>query len=118
MVTIRVTHVVLHMADDRIAPVGHVHRAVATHLDIRWAEVWIARYQNGLDLLGCNLRTVVFDFMLQYAKETDAIADKEIALVLVWKLTAGKNAGGGHGPHSHLEPWFVANAFANIHIGA
>ena len=38
-----VAEVVLHVADDRILPVGEVDGAVGPHLEIGGAEVWIAR---------------------------------------------------------------------------
>ena len=43
MVAAGVPHVVLHVADDDVLPVGHVHGAVAADLEIGWAEVAVFR---------------------------------------------------------------------------
>ena len=43
MVAAGVPHVVLHVSDDDVLPVGHVHGAVAADLEIGWAEVAVFR---------------------------------------------------------------------------
>ena len=88
MIAIRITHIVLHVTDDRVAPIGDVHCTVTTHLDIGRAKSRIARNKNGLDFFGGYLRTVVLHFMLENAQETDAITDQEVALVFFGEMTA------------------------------
>ena len=88
-VPVRVPHVVLHVPDDRVGPIGDIERTVATDLDVGRAEVWIARDEDRLDFLGGDIRSVVFDFMLENTEEADAIADQEVALVLFREQAAG-----------------------------
>ena len=88
-VPVRVPHVVLHVPDDRVGPIGDIERTVATDLDVGRAEVWIARDEDRLDFLGGDIRSVVFDFMLENTEEADAIADQEVALILFREQAAG-----------------------------
>ena len=54
--------------------------------------------------------------MLQDTQESDAIADQEVALILLWEQTAREDSRSCHGTHSHFEPLFVSNPFADVHI--
>ena len=88
VVPVWVTHIVLHVANESICPIRHINRTIATDFNICRSEIWIGRYQNRFDFRRCNIGPVIANFMLQYAEESDAVTDKEIALVGIREVAA------------------------------
>ena len=105
VVAARVADVVLHMADDRVGPVGHVQRPVVTDLEVAGTKVGVGRYQQiagfgAVDIsgLGIELELVLLD-----PEERDDIEDQEVALALRREMITGENPARGYRPHGLLE---------------
>ena len=71
VIAVRIAHVVLHVPDQRVGPIGHIQSTVTADFHIGRSEVGIGRYQDRFNLLSGDVGTVVFDFVLQHAKESD-----------------------------------------------
>ena len=82
VISVGVSHVVLHMPDDGILPVGDIKGSIASDFDIAGAEIRVARNDDWLDFLTGDVGAVVLDLVLQNPQKADAVADQEIALVL------------------------------------
>ena len=89
VIAVRVTDVVLHVADQRVVPIGDVQGAVSADLDIRRTEVGISRNDDRLDLDGGNVGAVILYLVLQDALEADDIANQEVAVIAFGKVAAG-----------------------------
>ena len=118
VVSVRVTHVVLHVSDQSVGPVGNVEGTVGTDFDICWAKVRVFRIQNRSHGCRSNVCSVVVDFVLQDSEKSDAVANQEIVLVAIRKVAAGQTSGGRNGPPLLLKPLLIALAFANIYVRA
>ena len=118
VVAVRVAHVVLHVADDGVGPVGDVQGAVGTDLQVGGAEIGIARHDDRLDLPGRDLGAVVLHLVLEHAEEADRVADQEVAPVLLREMAARQEAGRGHGANPLGEPGLVAHPLADVDVRA
>jgi hypothetical protein len=85
VVAIGISHIVLHMPDDGILPVRDIKGTIASDFDIAGTEIRVARNDDWLDFLAGDIGAVVLDLVLQNPPEADAVADQEIALVLLWE---------------------------------
>ena len=117
VISVRVSHVVLHMPDDGILPVGDIKGTIASDFDIAGSEIRVARNDDWLDFLTGDVGAVVLDLVLQNPQKADAVADQEIALVLFWEQTARKDSRSGHRAYTHFEPLLVSDPFADVDIG-
>ena len=119
VIAVGVAHVVLHVTDESVVPVGNVQRAVTAHLDVARAKVGVTRDDDGLHFAGGDVRAVVFELVRQHAEETDGVANEKVALVLRAKMRAAEDAAGGHGPHALLVKLLRrTHAAADVHVAA
>ena len=88
-VAIRVTRVVLHVADERVVPVDEVERAVRREFEVDRAEVAVGgRDEVAVGLAG-EAGAVVGLFAKTDAEESDRIADHEVALLRIGEVARG-----------------------------
>ena len=111
-----VTHIVLHVADDDVLPVGHVHGAVAADFEIRRAEVAIfGRLDEVLGFRAAHVAVFIgLHRVLLDAEEADGVEDEEIALIFLGKVWAGNHAVGGHGAHRLAQQLLHAETAAAV----
>ena len=142
VVAVRVAHVVLHVADDDVVPVGDVERAVFAEDGVARAEVFVAAHEQaagfvlgdgaiGLGDLDAELGAgrlapdaglvrVAGQVVVLDAEEADDVADQEVALHVLGEVRAADDLACGDGAHLlfqqlvHLE----AVAFGPDLIGA
>ncbi len=125
VVAVRVAHVVLHVADDDVVPVGDVKSTIFAEDGITWAEILVAAHEQAAGFVlgdaAIGLRNfdrefsagwfapdagffrvasqiVVFD-----AEEADDVADEEVALHVFGEVRAADDFAGGDGTHFLLE---------------
>ena len=83
VVTVWVSHVVLHVADQHVVPVSNIQRAVATNFDVAWPEVLIRRQQDWINLFRTDVGSIVGHFMLQDTQHTNDVANQKVTFVLI-----------------------------------
>ena len=71
----------LHMADQRIAPVGNIDGSVTADFDVRWSKCGIRGVEDGLNFFSRNIGSVETDFMLQHALKSNHVAYQEVSIV-------------------------------------
>src|SRR5262249_51879098 len=92
----------LQVTNDGVVPIDEPDSAVGSDLQVRRAEIRIARVNNRLDF-GCAEATAPFmDLVLQDALEADDVGDQEIALIFLGKMPAGHDLYAGAGPGALL----------------
>ena len=89
-VAVRVAQVVLHVADDRVLPVGNVQGSVRPHLGIYRAEVRISAQQHRLEFAAPECCSVVFDLVPEHALHTDAVRHGQRATVVFREVAAAE----------------------------
>ena len=73
-VSIGISHIVLHVTDNGVAPVRNIKSPIATHFKIARAEIRIARNQNRFNFGRLDISPVVRYLVLQNPEHSDAIA--------------------------------------------
>ena len=97
MITEGITGAVLHVADEDVVPIRDIQGAIGGKFEIRGAVVTVFGNDEILAVLGGVARILIHDLVLFGAKEADGIVEKNVALHIVWEVTAGdklKSRGG------------------------
>ena len=93
-----IAQVVLHVADDRVLPVGEIDRPVGAHLQIGRPEIRIARRHDRLHLDRLWKRGVArLELILQNSLKADHVAHQQVALQVAGKMRAGEKLDAGAG---------------------
>lgn len=95
VVAIWIAQMMLHVADDRILPIGEVHRAVRADVDGDRPKVWVAGTDQWIDCFAFETGAIFADFDTVNALEADDIAIEEVTLELGWEMAARKQARSG-----------------------
>src|SRR5262245_7980868 len=98
----RIAKVVLHVADDRVVPIGEIERAVGSDFEVRRPEVRIAGGEQWLDFRGGKAGALVRYLVLQDALKANHVADEQSALHRLGKVAARKILDAGAGPRARL----------------
>ncbi len=101
-VAVGIAEVVLHVADDRVLPIGEPESAVGTHFEIGRPEVGIAGGDHWFDFGAGKAGAVVVELVLQDSLKADDVANEEISLEFIWEVPAGENLDTGTGAGSLL----------------
>ena len=117
-IPVRVAHVVLHVSDQDVAPVGDIQGTVAPDLDVGRTEVGVRGDEDRLDLFCGDVGPVEADLVLQDALEPDRVADQEVAVGVLGKVRTGEETCGGHRADALREPLLVSSALADIDVAA
>ena len=91
VISIWITQMVLHVADDRILPIGKINRPIRSNVYRHRAEIVVARTDEVFERLAFQARTVLADFDAIDALKPNYITVQEIALKLGWKMAAGQD---------------------------
>ncbi len=97
-----IAHVMLHVTDDRVLPVGEVNRAVGTDLEVHRSEVGVGRSDDRLHFHAANARAVLFQTVLENSLEADHVAHEEVALQFFGEVAAGEDFRGRQGARALL----------------
>ena len=93
-----IAQVVLHVADDRVLPVGEIDGAIRAHLQIGRPEIRIARRHDRLHLDRLWKRGVAgLELILQDPLKADHIAHQQIPLQAAGEMCAGEKLDAGAG---------------------
>src|SRR5262249_23041061 len=88
VITVRITQMVLHMADDGVLPVAKINRAVRAHVDSGWPKVRVARTHEILLPRTGQPGTVGADFDPVNALEPNHVAVEKIPLEIRREMAA------------------------------
>ena len=96
LITIWVAHVVLHVPDDHIMPVGYVKRSILAKNGVSRAEITIATTNkfssrsppDFAKLILLIFKAVAMKIILFDAQITNGVTENEILLHLIWKVGA------------------------------
>src|SRR5262245_56757215 len=99
VIAVRIANRVLHVADERVVPVGQIQRPVGTKLNIDGPKARIARREQRIDRIGGKARTFVLYLVLQHALKSDAVVEQIVALGLRREVAAADQlAAAGRPP--------------------
>ena len=117
MITIRVTHVVLHVTDNKVVPVRKIKGTVFTKFYITGTKILITGGKKVTQGFAPYLssRSFTFQLILFDAKETNRIGYHEITLVGCRKVFAGNHSIGRYGTHLHIQKFLHLEAFFSWH---
>lgn len=99
VIAVGIPHIVLHVPDDDIVPVGDIHGAVGAEDDVGGAEILVGTDKEiGLGRAPhMAVLEVAFQGILLDAEVADGVANEEITLHVLGEMCARNDLVGGHG---------------------
>ena len=104
LITIWVAHVVLHVPDDHIMPVGNVKRSILAENGVSRTEITIATTNKFSSwsspdfarLILLFFKAVAMKIILLDTQITNSVTENEILLHLIWEVCARNNRVSGY----------------------